>query len=86
MKDWKLSSGAYDFLKWAGLIALPAIGEFYLTIAQIWSLPYGDAVAKTLFALGLLIGVLIGVSNKNFYNSAINDGVAEEVAPEEGEE
>lgn len=72
MKKWQLDSNWYEFLKWAGLIALPAIGEFYLQVSEIWNLPFGTEVSKTLFALGILIGVLIGISHKNFYGSMVD--------------
>ena len=57
-----LSDKVYKILKWIALIALPAIGTFYSTIGAVWNLPYTAEVAKTLQAVGTLIGVLIGVS------------------------
>ena len=85
VKNFKLGSSQYEFLKWAAIIALPAIGLFYVTIARIWGLPYGDSISQTLDAVGLLIGALIGISTKNFYSDAVDAGVAEEEAPEEEE-
>nr|WP_297936273.1 phage holin [uncultured Lachnoclostridium sp.] len=60
-----LSDKVYKILKWIALIALPAIGTFYSTIGAVWNLPYTAEVAKTLQAVGTLIGVLIGVSAMN---------------------
>lgn len=60
-----LNDRVYKVLKWVALIALPAIGTFYSTIGAIWNLPYTSEVAKTLQALGTLVGVLIGVSALN---------------------
>ena len=60
-----LNDKVYKVLKWLALIALPAIGTFYSTIGAIWNLPYTAEVAKTLQALGTLVGILIGVSALN---------------------
>lgn len=58
----KLPDKLYDVLKWIALIALPALGVFYFTIAKIWGLPYGAEITATFDAAALLIGTLIGVS------------------------
>ena len=60
-----LPNKLYDVLKWIALIALPALGVFYFTIAKIWGLPYGAEITATIDALALLIGTLIGVSHLN---------------------
>ncbi len=57
-----LPDKAYTVLKWAGLIALPALATFYGVVSNAWGLPYTDAIVTTLTALGTLIGALIGVS------------------------
>jgi hypothetical protein len=62
----KMSNKVYDILKWVALVALDAIGYFYQEVANIWSLPYGDAVLKTCVALSILLGTLIGVSSARY--------------------
>lgn len=62
----KISNKVYDVLKWVALIALDAVGVFYSTIAEIWTLPFGDEVLKTCAALSLLLGALIGISSANY--------------------
>ncbi|MDR2492472.1 MAG: phage holin [Coriobacteriales bacterium] len=57
-----LPDKVYQILKWAGLIALPALGTFYSTLAGVWGLPFGTEVLRTCAALGVLFGVLLGVS------------------------
>lgn len=52
----------YKALKWLGLIALPALGLLYVTIAPIWGWPMADGIQKTCDAVGLFIGTLIGIS------------------------
>ena len=67
-----MSNKVYDVLKWVALVMLDAVGLFYQTIAEIWSLQYGDNVLKTCVALSVLIGTLIGVSGTK-YNIADNE-------------
>lgn len=52
----------YLFLKWMCLIAIPAVGVLYATLANIWGWPYGVAIPATLEAIGACIGILIGIS------------------------
>lgn len=63
--NFVLNDKVYQVLKWVAILALPALGTFYFTLASIWGLPYADEVSKTCNALGTLIGVLIGVSQLN---------------------
>ena len=67
-----MSNKIYDILKWVALVMLDAVGLFYQTLAEIWSLPYGDNVLKTCVALSVLIGTLIGVSGTQ-YNRTDNE-------------
>ena len=54
----------YQVLKWAGLIALPALAVFVSTVGQAWGLDPGlsNAIVTTLNALGVLVGALLGIS------------------------
>lgn len=58
-----LNDKVYNILKWIALIALPASAVLYGTIAKIWGLPYGTEIPATINAVGVFIGVLIGVSH-----------------------
>ena len=62
MKQYKLPSGAYTALKWAGLVACPAIATFVGVVGPVWGMPFCDAVVITVNALGVCIGALIGYS------------------------
>lgn len=57
-----LGDKLYNVLKWLCLIAIPAVGVLYATLANIWGWPYGVAIPATLEAIGACIGILIGVS------------------------
>ena len=56
--------GIYAVLKWAGLIALPALAVFVSTVGQAWGLDAAtlNAVVATLNAAGVLVGALLGIS------------------------
>lgn len=57
-----LPSSVYEFLKWLGLIALPAIAVFVSAVGPAWGWPSTEATVLTLNSLGVLIGALVGVS------------------------
>ena len=63
-KHYFLPNNVYAVLKWAGLIALPAIAVFVGTVGQAWGMDASlqNAVVTTLNAAGVLVGVLIGAS------------------------
>lgn len=61
-----MSNKVYDKLKYVALIVLPALATLYLTIATIWGLPYGEAVAATITAVDTFLGALLGISSKKY--------------------
>lgn len=74
----KLNNKTYDVLKYIALIALPAIQVFWLTIGKIWDISYTVEIGATIGAVALLLGTLLGVSTKNYYEN--------KEAEEEGDE
>lgn len=62
-KTYLLNNRTYEVLKWAGLIAFPAIATFIGVIGAVWGWPDTDAIVTTLNAIGVLIGSLIGISH-----------------------
>ena len=67
-----LNGRTYDFLKWLGLIALPALATFYGVVGKVWEIPHTAEVVTTITAVATLIGALIGVSTVN-YNKGKGD-------------
>lgn len=64
-----LNEKVYKVLKWACLIAVPAVITLISTLGTI----YGQdmtTVTATIGAVATFIGALIGISNSNFYNSS----------------
>lgn len=62
-KTYLLNDKAYELLKWAGLIAFPAVATFIGVIGAVWGWHDTDAIVTTLNAIGVLIGSLIGISH-----------------------
>lgn len=62
MKQYKIPDAAYKALKWAGLIACPAIATFVGVVGPVWGMPNVDAIVTTINAVGVCIGALIGYS------------------------
>lgn len=60
------SNKVYDVLKFIALVCLPAISCFYLSIAEIWHLPLGQEISGTIMAVDTLLGVILGISSKNY--------------------
>lgn len=69
----KLSNKWYDILKYIAQIVLPAVGTLYFALAQIWGLPYGEAIVGTLTAVDAFLGALLGISTAQ-YNKTKGDG------------
>lgn len=64
----KFTSRTYDILKYVALIALPALQVFWLTIGKIWDISYTVEIGATIGAVALLLGTLLGVSTRNYYD------------------
>lgn len=46
---------------------LPALGVFYLTLAQIWGLPFGDQVNETIVAVAVLLATTLEISTVAYH-------------------
>lgn len=66
-------SKTYDTLKYIALIALPALQVFWLTIGKIWDISYTVEIGATIGAVALLLGTLLGVSNRNYLAGKTQD-------------
>ena len=78
-----MSNKVYDILKFIAQIVLPALATFYLAIAAIWGLPYGEQIAGTIMAIDTLLGTILGVSTKK-YNARklLEDKLDEDISEE----
>jgi hypothetical protein len=61
--EYFLPSGAYDVLKWVGLILCPALATLVGTVGPQWGLENAEAIVTTINAIGLFVGACIGASH-----------------------
>lgn len=69
VQDHILSNKTYNWLKFAALIVLPALGTLYFTLAGIWNLPKAEEIVGTIVAIDTFLGVLLHISTKSYNNS-----------------
>ena len=62
----KLSNETYDTLKFISIYVIPSIETFWLMVAAVWNLPYGQEIGITIGAIGMLIAGCIGMSIKEY--------------------
>lgn len=63
------SNSAYDILKQAALVTLPALGTLYFALSQIWGLPHASQVVGTITAIDAFLGLVLHISNVQYQNS-----------------
>lgn len=64
-----MSNKTYDILKWIAQLLLPALATLYIALAQVWALPYPEAIPTTIIALDTFLGAILGIST-NKYNKS----------------
>lgn len=68
-----MSDKVYDVLKFIAQIVLPALATFYLTLAGIWSLPYGEQISGTIMAIDTLLGAILMISSTKYNSNTVSD-------------
>ena len=63
----KMSSNVYDVLKYIALIVLPALATLYAGLAEIWTLPFPQAIPMTIMAVDTFLGALLKLSSDKYY-------------------
>lgn len=56
----------YNFLKWANLIAIPALVTAYLGLSDVMNLPNPSGVSAAAMVLMTLMGTLLGISQSRY--------------------
>lgn len=60
----KLSNKTYDVLKFMAQVIFPLVATFYVTLAELWKLPYPTEISGTIMAIDTLLGsILIKLSS-----------------------
>lgn len=68
-KDPFLSEKTYKALKQLAMIWLPALAVLYTSLAALWHFPYVLEIVGTITAVDTFLGVLLGISTKQYNNS-----------------
>jgi hypothetical protein len=61
-----LSDTTYGFIKNLVQLILPGFATLYLSLAQLWHLPYANEVSGTTAALAAFLGLLLRISSKSY--------------------
>ena len=61
-----MTDKTYNILKYCALVAIPAIGTFYTTVASLWGWSYITEVSGTILAIDTLLGAFIGISSARY--------------------
>lgn len=64
-----LSSAVYDKLKHTAAIILPAVAALYIGLGQVWHFPNIEQVSGSIATVNTFLGVLLGLSTKQYNNS-----------------
>lgn len=72
-----MNNRTYDILKWIARYLLPALGTLYFALSGIWGFAYGEEVVGTIAALTAFLGVILGLSTKQYNKTNKTDGVLE---------
>ena len=67
----KLSNEVYDAIKKWVLPLLTGGATFYLTLGDLWHLPYTKEVAGTLTAIATLITYVLNQSSKTYFEDKV---------------
>lgn len=63
---FRMSNELYDVLnkiqRW-----LPALGLFYIGIAKIWGLPFGNEINQTIVLAATLLGTTLEIANGTYH-------------------
>lgn len=82
----KLSNRAYDILKAVDEI-LVLLAAFYVDLADIWNLPYGDQVQRTLLAVATVLLGFLKISTVRYHKDLnIMDEVVDDLESADEEE
>lgn len=66
----QLSSGVYNKVKWAALTLLPAIATLYFMLGNLWNFPNVEQVIGSITAVETFLGLLLGISTRQYNKTA----------------
>ena len=70
---FKLKDTTYDQLKYIVQIVLPAVATFIGVVGIALGVTYTEVVVVIFTAVNVLLGTILGVSTKNYYENEMED-------------
>ena len=67
-----MSDKTYDIMKWIVQYILPGLGVLYAIIAGATGLPYAEVVLAVVMAVDWFLGIILGISTRQ-YNKYISN-------------
>ena len=61
-----MSDDAYNFMKWIVQYILPGLGVLYAIVAGVTGLPYAEVVLAVVMAVDWFLGIILGISTKQY--------------------
>ena len=61
-----MSNKLYDILKYVAMVALPALGTAYESLALIWGFPYGEQISASILVIDTALGALLMISSSKY--------------------
>ena len=54
-----MKNKTYDKLKFIAQVVLPLLATFYVTLAELWGLPFPTEISGTIMAIDTLLGSIL---------------------------
>lgn len=54
-----MKNKTYDKLKFIAQVILPLVATFYVTLAELWGLPFSTEISGTIMAVDTLLGSIL---------------------------
>lgn len=80
------SNKVYDRLKFLAQYVLPALAVFYASLGEIWGFPKTDEIVASVVAADLFLGIVLGVSTRQYESSGAKYAGALYVKKQVGED
>lgn len=67
-----MKNKTYDKLKFIAQVVLPLLATFYVTLAELWGLPFSTEISGTIMAVDTLMGGILMKLSSN-YNKKVSE-------------
>lgn len=72
-----MSNETFDFIRFLAETGITALGILYKGLAEVWSLPYGEAVMASTLLLSTFLGVFTEYQRKKHNKQKMYEGIEE---------